>query len=156
MDAHVDYVRHADKAQKLFDDLVLALGTQLSESDRNGLNELVGCGELDDAIESILDMSGASHLFRIPDSLAPKIKDWLSDFGEPKEDDDDYTWYAAERALAYSRLPENLDTASHTIALDLKEPDYQVVANTAASSGKSPQELIEAWVKERIREFAYA
>jgi len=107
MNSYVPYEEHARKARLLFDELVSALGSNLSENERHGLNALIGCGELDDAIESILDLSGASHLFVIPSSFAPEIEDWLNDFGTPGPDDDDYVWYAAKRAMEYSREQES-------------------------------------------------
>jgi hypothetical protein len=91
---------------RLLTDLIEAAGPALSQSDIDNKWAAVNCGELDSAIEGLIDLSGASHLYIIPSSFAPKIKEWLDSLGTPGPDDDDYPWYASERALEYSRLQE--------------------------------------------------
>jgi len=141
---------------ELLKELIAAAGPALSRDEVDNKWAAVRCGELDSAIEGMIDLSGAMHWYAIPRSLESKIKRWLDSLGVPGPDDDDYPWYAAKRALDYSRSQETVTTESHTIPVDLPEPEYDLVEKKAASSGTSAQELVTSWVKERIGELSYA
>ena len=156
METTVPFEEHKRKATRLFEDLIDNLGSKIPDDTKAIFYESIRAGELDDAIESILDLSGGSHLFVIPSSFAPRIEDWLTDFGTPGPDDDDYLWVAARRAIEYSQSHKSVAIENHTIPIHLPEPDYELVEKKAASFGTSPQELVTSWVKERIGDLAYA
>ncbi|MCL1800946.1 MAG: hypothetical protein FWG25_06250 [Promicromonosporaceae bacterium] len=102
----LSFENHALKATELFSALLVELSDELSDDTKQSLIDIVNCGELDSAIEGILDMSGASHLFVIPSSFAQRIESWVADFEPFGPDDDDYIRYAADRAMSYSRDQE--------------------------------------------------
>jgi hypothetical protein len=150
------YDNHELKTIGLLHRLIEVAGPALTEEDIQNKYAVVNCGEPDSAVASMLELSGAAHLYVIPTALIPTIESWINDLGDPGPDDDDYLWCAAEGAIAYSRSHGLANAGNHTIPIDLPEPDYNLVEKKAASFGTSPQELVTSWVKERLKEFAYA
>jgi hypothetical protein len=150
------YQAHESKSFELLNDILTAASAQIPESVLDGLHAMIDAGQFDEAIESILDLSGASHLFTIPSTFIPKIEEWLDYFGTPGPDDDDYLWYSAKRAIQYSQRQEVDIVEKQFVELDIPKPDYDLIVKRAASSGTSPQELIVSWVKDKIKEYAYA
>ena len=115
METLSNFDEHNRNAIQLLTELIAAAGPALSQDEIDNKWTAARCGELDSAIEGMIDLSGAMHWYAIPSSLESKIKEWLDGLGAPGPGDDDYPWYATERALEYSRNQESVTMGSHRI-----------------------------------------
>lgn len=100
MDKSNDYDLYDRNSIKLLEDLIDAAGSAISQTEIDNKWDAVRCGEIDSAIEGMIDLSGVMHWYVIPSTLSTSIQEWLESSGTPGPDDDDYPWYAVERALS--------------------------------------------------------